>query len=337
MEEEIKKYYNKTVKDSLYKIKEKSEGKIIKYKKKKINIYYPKGDFYLLVNSLSAIIVHEPIDNYYSFWNQNSNFQNHGICCSLISNQNICQTAPINDVIVGFNDFSDSTIQLANSQNIYSSCYGLNLMQFSYIRFMITKDYIDNTRDIWNELVLERSELRKGRNNINLNPSYVLIYDHFDKEKIDKSIKAAYELDIPIVYIDVKEVALRESNIIKQSIKLVIENFDSNIFNNILVRFQNNVYGLIEQRPELVYEYFNKEILINFVNKLFIQLNNSFDNKERKINNFNSIIKCLENEFNKSSETKNNVYLRDLINKAKSYLKEIEIKNELEEEIKQKK
>ena len=140
LEQELKKIFNRSVRNSLYKIDENKPIEHFSYNCHIIPVYKPSGEFHLLVNSLSAYRNHDNILDYNAFWNNNSNVQNHGICCSLISNQNICATAPVHDAIVGFDGFADTSIQLAGSTDIFSFNNEFELSAYRS-HFMTPEDY----------------------------------------------------------------------------------------------------------------------------------------------------------------------------------------------------
>jgi len=303
LEQELKKLFVKDIKKSLYKIDDKQP-----INNHIISLYEPTGDFYLMVNSLSAFRNHETINDYNDFWNKNSNIQNHGICCSLISNQNIAQTAPVDDIIFGFANFSDSAIQLANSFDISSVSNKLNLSSMGRNRFMTPEDYVNESREGHNEFVIERMELRNNINCINLQPDYVILYDYFDEDKINRSLKAASELNIPIVYLDANKIAFREEAIISSTIKKAIENLNVDLFIKGVVRYINNIFGLSEKYPNLVELYFDELKLNNYIESMLIKIKNvyqknSIDN-ESALDLYRSILELLTREQEKSVSNK---------------------------------
>jgi len=254
---------------------------------------------------LSAYKYKGKILDYNKFWNFNEGVQNHGICCSLISNQNVGQTAPIEDIIVGFEDFSDNAIQLANSNDLASTTDDLDMNAISSIRFMTPEDYVDNTRFSHNELVLERRELRHNKNSnyINIQPSYVIIYDTFDKDKVNRSLKAAQELNIPVLFLNTNNIALNESRIIEQYKNYIMETFDINVFNKLLVRLENNIYGFSLSNPNMIKLHFAKDDFNEFVEKLLLKIYKALQDGtiEQLLAEslFNQIITSLQKEIEK--------------------------------------
>lgn len=309
MDQELKKIYNQILSDSLYKINNKTPNGYFDYENNSIPFYVPDNEFYLLVNSLSAYNYKSEILDYNKFWNSNSGIQNHGICCSLISNQNVGQTAPIGDVLVGFDSFSNTAIQLANSNDLASTTDTFDMETFSSVRFMTPEDYIDNTRTSHNELVLERCELRLNKNTdyMNIQPSYVIIYDTFNEDKIANSLKAAYELKVPIVLLKTKDIALNENKEIEQYKNQVMDTFDMNIFSKLIVRLENNIYGFSLSNPDMIKLYFDKDIFNmfneNLLSKIYTCLQNNEISQLYALQLFNQIVAIFEKEIEKCKES----------------------------------
>ena len=304
LEYQIKKEYNRNIKQDLYKIEEHKPLYTRKYEGVDIPIYHANGEFKLLINSLAAYRLKGNIENYDEFWNQNTNVKNHGICCSLISNRNIFQTAPVNDVIIGFSDFSDSTIQLGDCSDIYSLNDDYSLHSIHGSVFMTADDYIDNTRFNHNELVLERKELRKNRSNINLKPSYVVVYDTFDDVQTKKSLKAAKELKVPIVYINTRNILIDECNILGNYYKKLCQEFDINTFNLFFNRYMNNYYGTKNNKRGMTDFYFPPSLFLTEFTTILNNIYNEFEggiiNKDDALNLYNGIYSILNKEIYKT-------------------------------------
>ncbi len=335
MEQNIKKVFNDKLRKSLYKVSDKEPNLFLNYADTKIPVYYPDDDFFMLVNSVSAYRLHGGVEDYIKFWNSNENIKNHGICTSLISNQNVGQTAPINDVLFGFDDFSDNSIQLADSCDILSNSDDIELRACQN-HFMLPDDYINNTRGGYNELVLERLELR--RNIVskygNIQPSYVIIYDNFDINRYNKSLKAAYELGIPIVYLDTEKIAINEYIVLKEYEERIINTLDISLFEKYLVRLENNIYGFNFSNPDKIKKYFSREKSNIFMDKLVSKINNSFLIGEIDSNQleelFNKIITILQKEDDKCkyAQIDESLDMKHYIDVINYYLTKVEERKE---------
>ena len=305
LEYEAKKIFNKCTLDSLYKIDE--DTPIEYYIYRSVPVYKPKGDFFLLINSTVAYFSHDEITDYRKFLNKNDNIQNHGICCSLISNQNICQTAPINDIIFGFTDFSEAAIPLADSTDIYSHNESFCITTNHDCRFMTPQDCVDETRYNHNEYVIERNDLRKDKRRVQVKPSYVVVYDYFSKERQDKSILAASQLKIPIVYLDTKEIAERESKIIARYSRLARRELDTDVFKILVTRFFNNAHGFFEEQSDLANKYFNSLKLNIYVTGMLLSIETEYFNNlielEKAIRLYDNVLRIILNEQDKCKKT----------------------------------
>lgn len=328
LEQKVKKTYNQIISDSLYKINDKEPSGHLKYGNTSIPFYLPSNEFYLLVNSFSAYNFKGKILDYNKFWNYNEKIQNHGICCSLISNQNVGQTAPIEDVIVGFDSFSNNAIQLANSTDLVSTTDNLEMDAVTSIRFMTPEDYVDNTRSSHNELVLERRELRQNKNSNyrNIQPSYVIIYDTFNEEKIANSLKAASELNIPIILLKTNEIALNENKVLEQYKNYIMDTFDMNVFNKLIVRLENNIYGFSLSNPNMIKLHFAKDnfnqFIENLFSKIYMNLQDDAINQSYATHLFNQIITIFEKEIEKckGSQISDSLDKEYCIERAKYYI-----------------
>lgn len=323
LEPKIKKTYNQIISDCLYDISSKEP---ISYLNKRIPVYVPDDEFYLLVNSLSAYRNKEVVDDYNKFWNNNVNIQNHGICCSLISNQNVLQTAPVNDVIVGFSSFSDNAIQLANSNDIGTKNDKFNMTSFP-VRFMLPQDFIDNTIGGYNEFVLERRELRNGKNYKydNIQPSYVIVYDTFDDNQVARSFKAACELNVPVLFLDTQKIYFNEYQTLEEYKQSLMNNMDINVFEKLIIRFENNLRSLLSNsNGNTLLKYFSKEKMTEFIEefflKVYILVQEKRIDKKHGVHLFEEIIIILQKEQEKYRGIDKPFDKDNLIQKALYYI-----------------
>lgn len=335
MEQNIKKVFNDKLRKSLYKVSDKELNSFLNYADTKIPVYYPDDNFFMLVNSVSAYRLHGGVEDYIKFWNSNKEIKNHGICTSLISNQNVGQTAPINDVLFGFEDFSDNSIQLADCMDIGFSSDDIELRACQN-HFMLPDDYINNTRGGYNELVLERLELRINIESEydNIQPSYVVVYDSFDINRYNKSLKAAYELGIPIVYLDTEKIAINEYTVLKEYEEDILNTLDISLFENYLVRLHNNIYGFNFSNPDKIKKYFSREKSSIFMDKLIDKIYIYFLIDEMDSNQaevlFNKIITILQKEDDKCKyvQIDESLDMKHYIDVINNYLTKVKEKKE---------
>lgn len=328
-EYKAKQYFNRIISDSLYKVNEKDLYSIKSFHLDNIQIYKPK-DYYLLVHSLMAYNSNDGfIGDYNLFWNYNSNVSNHGICCSLISNQNVGQTAPVHNVIFGFDSFHENAINNANNCDIASRSVDYCSTGYS-CKFMLPTDYINTTRHTHNEFVLERKELRDNKSSYeSIQPSYVIMYDYFDLNHRRLSIRAAYDLNIPIVYIDTHENANREKEILDQYKNHVDSKFDLDELIKYLVRSENNFHGYYHINQECLNNYFSKRETNNYLDSVLKDIyNDCLDgiiDVDVVINFYKKFIDAAESldTYEAKSQEMEFIHYSKYISKAKKYLKSL--------------
>lgn len=142
--------------------------------KKMLPVYDPELEFKMVIHSTAAYGKMTLInDNYFDSWNKSDRKSNHGICCSLIVNDNMGMAA-VNDVLFGFDGWTNQVMAKVAPYDIYSSNDRYELIEGRPLLFMTAQDIIDSTRQTHNEQVLERIELRPEKRNSefsNIQPS----------------------------------------------------------------------------------------------------------------------------------------------------------------------
>lgn len=280
---------------------------------KKVPVYEPGFDFKMLIHSTAAYGQMQLInDNYFDSWNKNSRRTNHGICCSMISNDNMGMAA-VNDVLFGFDSWDPKAITKSAPYDIYSQNDGYDIQEGRPITFMTAQDIIDNTRHTHNEHVLERFELRPEKRTTecqNIQPSYVIIYSDMPDEIKQKAIKCSSEMNIPIVYLDKEKIVQHEVNKIDKRIE-DLNNCDTleeklNILEQILLSHENNRSGLKATNNDWIEQYFPT----SKINMLFEQTITEIQSKYQETGSITDYFKyssqlmdILERENKKFEET----------------------------------
>lgn len=287
IDQSLRQIFSKDMSDSVYKINDKAmdeKGNLINNPsymefnvtingvkvKKKVPVYQPGMNFKMLIHSTDAYGKLELINNnYFDSWNNNSRKSNHGICCSLISNDNMGMAA-VNDVLLGFDSWDAKAISKSAPYDIYSANDSYVLQEGRPLIFMTAQDIINNTRHTHNEQVLERIELRKDRVNMeypNIQPSYVIIYSDMKDKIKEKAIKCSEDMKIPIVYLDKERIIANEVKKINERIDIINNTNDMHkkikLIKEVLLIHENNRSGLKMTNPELIDQYFPTEKISN--------------------------------------------------------------------------
>lgn len=260
----IKDMYSKQISDSVYKVH--GDTKKIKIGNKEVSVYEPEDDFIMLIHSTDAYGKLEIInDNYDDSWNKGTRSSNHGICCSLIANDNMGM-AEVKDVLFGFDGWSPRAVSLMAPYDICSRNDKYELQEYKELLFLTARGIINNTRYSHNEMVLEREELRqerRTREKSNIQPSYVIIYSDMTDEIKEKAIKCSEQMHIPIVYLDKEKIAQRECAKIDTKIEQLksTTSIDEKIdlLKDILLMHENNRSGCKKNNPEYLESYFPTE------------------------------------------------------------------------------
>lgn len=299
LDQSIRHMFSKNMADSVFKVFD-NNGKEIKPpveyanyeveidgKKvlKKIPVYVPDKKFKMLIHSTAAYGELELINNnYFDSWNKSPRVANHGICCSLIANDNMGMAA-VNDVLFGFSGWDEQAITKSAPYDLYTNNDDLNIQEGRPLKFMTAQDIIDNTRHTHNEQSLERLELRADKKNKdypNIQPDYVIIYSDMKEEIKQKALKCASEMDIPIVYLDKKKIVEEEKNNIDEMIRKCFATTDlgerMKLLEKILCSHENNRSGLRMTNPDWLDQYFPSEKIIDVFTKVIAEYQLMFQN-----------------------------------------------------------
>ena len=186
---------------------------IVEINGKQIPIVEVPEEFNIMAHSTCAYGSMELVNNNYSdSWNYSDRTTNHGICCSYITDSKI-GTANVRSkgVLLGFSGFSDESIQRMGPYDIYSRNDDIGSSSGKQPLFVPAQNVSTNTVNVYNEFVIERTELRDsaiaGYNNIQ--PDYVIVLEEWNDELKQNALKAAFDFNPPlkVVYIDRKKVA----------------------------------------------------------------------------------------------------------------------------------
>ncbi len=277
LDQSLKRMYSKQISDSVYKVH--GEQTEIEVNGQKVKVYEPGLDFKMLVHSTDAygklVLIN---NNYDDSWNKSSRTTNHGICCSLIANNNM-GLAAVNDVLFGFDSWDPRSISKMAPYDIYSVNDSYDLKEGRKMIFMTADEIINNTRHAHNEMVLERRELRKDRQDplkSNIQPSYVIIYSDMADEIKEKAIKCSNDMNIPIVYIDKEKISNNEVAKIDSKIQEIKDCHDLDgkmaLLSELLIMHENNRSGYKITNPDWLDSKFPTSKIDNVIKQLVTEI-----------------------------------------------------------------
>lgn len=240
------------------------------------NVYEIDKDFHMLVHVLGGYnhAYVEP-NNFKEAWNIEL-MQNHGICTSYLSDQNLT-TANRRYPTLGFVNLEPNSILLAEPDDIASN--GLNIKFATSLqkacRFLLPKRQVDETRWHHNEVVLERKKLsKKTSEEYKRQPDYVIyiaenddILDNneLDMESIKKNdlwrmtVKCSKDFNVPILIVNRVKISNKERAELLNMQQDIFKNHKWSLINDVIVRYMNNLMGKKS--------YFAKEELFDFMDK----------------------------------------------------------------------
>lgn len=329
MDQAIRQMFSEEMSESVYKITDKivdEHGNLVESRPKmmsftleengvaitkEVPVYEPGFDFKMLIHSTAAYGEMELLNNnYFDSWNKSLRTANHGICCSLIANDNLGMAA-VKDVLLGFDSWDKKAISQSSPYDLHTYNDGYNLQEGHAMVFLTPQDIINTTRHTHNEQTLERVELRpekKVKGCANIQPSYVIIASDMPDSLKAKAIKCSKEMNIPIVYLDKEKIITHEQEKIDSKIALWKETSNReeklDLLEQILISHENNRCGLRMTNPDWVEEYFPtrkiesiiEQSISEFQNKYFLtgdiqsyyedskQLMDILDREQRKFN-----------------------------------------------------
>lgn len=202
-----------------------------------------KGNFDLLVHSTdSGFIRDQTRDENRDFskdWSRGSDKANHIISTSFI-NQDFLGCAPVfeNGVMYGFTNIDTEKIRLMGVTDI--NTYSRNFAYDSKTKkYMSAKTMPYSSRRVYNEFGVERQDVT---------PDYVILFDDMSEEVRQNAYNAASQFDIPVLYIDKKEIEKQQIENLQELINNFKTNNDPEILRQILNTYETNLAGWLLNR-----------------------------------------------------------------------------------------
>lgn len=224
LENKLKKVYTKNFKSNLLKAEE--PNKILKIKDTSIPVFEAPENFYMLVHSVNAYGPQNLKNGDYCYtWNHSDRIENHFICCSHISNDNLALPRT-EDILFGFNNFSDESLVKMGISDMGTYTDEIDIRASKPtsedIKFCSNKTLSEDSSIYHhNEVNIERRNLVDDNEEF-LQPSCIVMYKGMkDEQKINCSI-AAKQFNIPIVYFDEEKILNQKLELFKNKFKELI-------------------------------------------------------------------------------------------------------------------
>lgn len=207
-------------------------------------------NFGIIVHSTCAYGEMPLLDNdYFTSWNNNPNTENHGICCSYITNSSYGTAAVTGTgVMFGFSKLNNTSVSIYSPYDLASRNYGFNI-NCRYIPFYTTlNDIPDYTRHTHNEVNLERRNYSIDTRFSCVQPDCIIIFEDMDENIKANSIKAYQDfkkhgVDLELIYIDRVKVARNEASKLDDMTKEYLSTYDLNILKDIINKYESNICG----------------------------------------------------------------------------------------------
>lgn len=254
LEENLKIAYNKELINSVYKP---NKDDLIEN-----NVYKVNGEFNLLVSVIGAFVENkDSLDNPSENWNDNEKLVNHGICSSLIANNNLSFVYDKDKLIYGFNNLEDSSLLNVASYDLSSNSNSIGITTLKDDEYRVSKGMVSYTREGHNELIIER---RKDNSNNKRQPDYIVAIDKVR----DIDYKASKEFNVPIVLLDINQIAKTESEKLFNLYKECKVNPSKDNLDILIDSYHSNYAGLTTINKKLNARYFNERKFEKMLNEL---------------------------------------------------------------------
>ena len=257
LKEKIREIYTKEKRENIYIPIETDREKDRAFGGSKVKVYKPKGDFNILITVVGAYIADSSIDdNPYEAWNQEDKNISQEICCSLIGNDNLSMALNNDGIKLGFIKFGNNDIRSEAPYDLKSNSSKIDISTLRREKFRTTQNLKDNIRNGHSEHLLERYIIDEDGETRKRQPDYVIAINKIRK----KDLKAAKEFNIPIILINTREIAERESKKLqklKNDLLNEENNFSAQNLKRFIVSYHNNYAGMYNLDKKSVRKYFN--------------------------------------------------------------------------------
>lgn len=291
-EDVIRNIYNRELISNLSKLNDSENTSVVKYHNSSIPVYEYKDDFCMLVSVIGAYVKNkDALKNPYADWCGDTKTANHGICTSLIANDNL-SLAKMNTnkvLVYGFYNIEESAIEKAANYDLGSNSNNIEIVSTFESCFRTTRDMINNTRHGHSELVLERRTISSDNKVVRRNPDYVIAINNIT----DLHKKAASQFGVPIVVLNIEEIAFSENNKLENIMVQMRRNINSSLLSEFVIKYHNNYAGLISNFPKYCKKYFNPSKYKKYFEEIVSIINRVYDpvKKYEIANNYLTLLK----------------------------------------------
>ena len=230
--------FSKALKDTSEKIQSSENVEYIEFEGKKIKQVKLNGEFNLLVHSTdSGFKGDKSVEESAKALSAPEDPSSH-LASSCFINQDFLGHVPArgNGVLAVFANVETNDLSLVGPTDINTHMRNYN-HQSGNGMYMSASNLPYNSRKVYNEVPIERRK-----------PDYLLIFDDTSEEIISNTYKSAIELDVPVIFMDKKEIEKQQLQNLDLLMNKFKESGDLEILGEIISTYETNVAGWLLNR-----------------------------------------------------------------------------------------
>lgn len=303
LREEYSKTYVKSLKDTDSQLKENQDAQYIEFEGKRIKQIKLNGDFSLLIHSTdSGFKGKKELKNgsFLESWQQIDDPERHLASCCFM-NQDFLGHVPANEngVLAVFANVKSDELNLVGPTDIDS-----HIKSYNYISGKSMHMTADNlpyyTRRVYNEVPIERK-----------NPDYFLIFDDSPEKVVQNAYKAASEFDVPVIFVDKREIEKQQLENLDSLIQEFSDNKDLSVLARLVSTYETNVAGwLLNRDPSVQDDTYtqsinNERFRADFEqreNAMYMVINNYMNEimgQDNYVENMQQLLTIMQSEIDK--------------------------------------
>lgn len=230
--------FSETLKETDEKIKNLNEVQYIEFEGKKIKQVKLNGEFNLLVHSTdSGFKGDKSVEESFRALTAPEDPSSH-LASSCFINQDFLGHVPArgNGVLAGFANVDTKDLSLVGPTDINTHIRNYNYQSANGM-YMSASNLPYNSRKVYNEVPIERKK-----------PDYLLIFDDSTEDIISNTYKSAIEFDIPVIFMDKREIEKQQLQNLDLMINEFKENGDLAVLEKLISTYETNVAGWLLNR-----------------------------------------------------------------------------------------